>query len=110
MLIPSSRISTRLIAVPILVARRWFSIHAAALSSRPRTFARAFANAISDLRSQALRWAPAGIPAFAWAAAGDPPADRAVAHLGAALVAAAGTGSNWGRATGRRRGHTSADR
>src|SRR6202035_5106082 len=106
MLIPTSRISTRLIAVPIWVPRRWFATHALTLSSRARTFA----NAISDPRSQALRWAPAGTPAFAWAAAGDPPAGRAVVHPAAAPVAAAGTGSSRARAAECRRDRTTADR
>src|SRR6202035_481334 len=90
MLIPTSSISTRLIAVPIFVRRRWFSIQASPFLTRLRSLAGTFANAISDPRSQALRWAPAGTPAFAWAAAGDPPVARAVAHPAAAPVAAAG--------------------
>src|SRR3984957_16583886 len=110
MLIPTARISTRLIAVPIFVTRRWFSIQASPFWARLRSVARTFANAISDPRSQALRWAPAGTPAFAWAAAGDPPAGRGGGHPAAAPGAGAGRGSSPARATELRRDRTTADR
>src|ERR1700733_177286 len=101
MLIPTSKVSTRLMAVPILVARRWFTIQAPALLNQAPTLA----NAISDPRSQGLHWAPARTSAFAWAAARDPPACRAVARLAAAPVAAAGTDSSWGQAAAPRPDH-----
>src|ERR1700685_287444 len=108
MLIPTSRISTRLMPVPIFVTRRWFSIHKAALLSRSPTLARTFANAISHPRSQELHWAPAHRPAFAWAAVGDPPAGRAVARRAAVPVAAAGMDSSWGQAAAPRPDHRNA--
>src|SRR5271168_5602194 len=98
MLIPTARISTRLIAVPIFVTRRWFSIQAPAL-----------AHAISDPRSRALHWAPAGTPVFAWAAASSRPGALAVARLAAAPVAAAGMDSSWSRAAECRPDRTTAD-
>src|ERR1700689_2365412 len=109
MLIPMARISTRLIAVPIFVTRRWFSIHPSPFLTRLRTLARTLANAISDPRSRALHWAPAGTPVFAWAAASGRPGALAVARLAAAPVAAAGMDSSWGRATECRPDRTTAD-